>query len=435
MGKKISLRTWQSSDWKIMEDHLQRMAEKGWLFESHRLGITKYKKNEPQELEFAVSIYPKSKAYEGFDRKEIDEYVVAQTDKGWTYVSTFSNVNVFYKKSGEASIPLDRRFQIDNIRSDYIKNAVGLGLILLINLFNLFKLFSVSSYMFYSNGSLSSLIVLPLFYFILLISFLESLLIIYKIKKVDSLEDYNMSRLLSGIRSSFSWISILMLLLFFGLIASDEGVQFLRVAASVVPVALGIGVAFFLKKKFTGKGFDPVLKFTLVTIGVFVVIFATSSKLASLDNNQDTRILPPDRPAIRLNEAVNGALVDDTYFKEAGSILMPVRYEYSEYGKDLRVATEVMRLRSPRLAEHIYDLKLEEMTKYFSSFWPAESYMDKVDKANYVTINTGDTSEGGAVVILDGQWIFVYRLPLDLETKAVNELIADKMEETVKIID
>jgi hypothetical protein len=270
-------------------------------------------------------------------------------------------------------------------------------------------------------------------YLLILVSFLESLLILYKTKRSDSLENYNMPRLLSNIRSSFGLLSILLLILFIGFIASDKGVPLISVAVSVVPLLLGIGLALFLKKRFTGKGFDPVLKFTLVTIGVFIVVFATSSKLVNLDNNQDTRILPPDRPAIRLNEVIHGALVEDNYFREEGSILMPVRYEYSEYGVDFRVATEVMRLRNPRLAEYIFDLKLQEMTKYFSEHWTAENYTGTVDRACFITVAEGDASEGGAILLLDGEWVFVFRLPLDLDADEVKELLVSKMEETYNI--
>lgn len=416
-----------------MEDHFRRMAEKGWLFESHRLGVTKYKRIEPRDLEFAVSIYPKSRAYEGFEKKDIEEYVSSQSGKGWVYIYTFQNINVFCKESGTESIPLERDHQIDNIRSDFVKNAVGMGLILLINLFNLYRLSHIPSYVFYTNGGLISLLVLPLMYLLILVSFLESLLILYKTKRSDSLENYNMPRLLSNIRSSFGLLSIFLLILFIGFIASDKGVPLISVAVSVVPLLLGIGLALFLKKRFTGKGFDPVLKFTLVTIGVFIVVFATSSKLVNLDNNQDTRILPPDRPAIRLNEVIHGALVEDNYFREEGSILMPVRYEYSEYGVDFRVATEVMRLRNPRLAEYIFDLKLQEMTKYFSEHWTAENYMGTVDRACFITVAEGDASEGGAILLLDGEWVFVFRLPLDLDADEVKELLVSKMEETYNI--
>lgn len=433
MENKISLRAWQSSDWKIMEEHFGRMAKKGWLFEGHRFGITKYKKIEPKELEFAVSIYPKSKAYEGFDRKEIDEYIETQLSKGWFYASTFNNINVFYKESGKVSIPLDRHFQIDNIKSDHTKNAVGMGLILLINLNNLYRLFNMPSYTYYTNGGLSSLVVLPLFYLILFFSFIESLLILLRIKRINSIEDYQSPEILSGIRSSFGWISILLLLIFFGLITSEKSARFLRIAVSVVPLLLGIGVAMFLKKKFTGKGFDPVLKFTLVIIGVFAVVFMSSSKLISLESDQDTFILPPDRPAIRLNEAIHGAVVENTYFKEEGSILMPIRYEYSEYGGDFRVATEVMRLRNPKLAEYIFDLKLQEMTKYLSEHWTAEKYIDSADRASFITLTGGDASKGGALLLLDGEWVFVFRLPIDLDADEIKEMLVSKMEETYNI--
>ncbi|HMM70525.1 MAG TPA: hypothetical protein PKD08_08540 [Gudongella oleilytica] len=92
-----------------------------------------------------------------------------------------------------------------------------------------------------------------------------------------------------------------------------------------------------------------------------------------------------------------------------------------------------MRLRNPKLAEYIFDLKLQEMTEYLSEHWTAEKYVDTVDRASFITLTGGDISKGGDLLLLDGEWVFVFRLPIDLDADEVKELLVSKMEETYNI--
>jgi hypothetical protein len=45
----------------------------------------------------------------------------------------------------------------------------------------------------------------------------------------------------------------------------------------------------------------------------------------------------------------------------------------------------------------------------------------------------GDISKGGAQLLLDGECVFVFRLPIDLDADEVKELLVSKMEETYNI--
>ena len=87
-----------------IENHLKKMAEKGWMLKEIMGRNWKYRRIEPRSMSFFVSYYPKKVSFDDMtdDRlKYIDENSVA----GWKFVTHIGKMHIFCNES-ENPVPL-----------------------------------------------------------------------------------------------------------------------------------------------------------------------------------------------------------------------------------------------------------------------------------------------------------------------------------------
>lgn len=87
-----------------IENHLKKMAEKGWLLKEIMGSKWKYRRIEPRSMSFSVCYYPKRVLFDDMTEerlKYIDEHSVA----GWKFVTHIGKMHIFCNES-ENPVPL-----------------------------------------------------------------------------------------------------------------------------------------------------------------------------------------------------------------------------------------------------------------------------------------------------------------------------------------
>lgn len=88
-----------------IENHLKKMAEKGWLLKEIIGRNWKYRRIEPRSMSFFVSYYPKKVSFDNMTEerlKYIDDHSVA----GWKFVTHIGKMHIFCNES-ENPVPLE----------------------------------------------------------------------------------------------------------------------------------------------------------------------------------------------------------------------------------------------------------------------------------------------------------------------------------------
>ena len=106
-----------------IEEHLTKMAQKGWMIESITNAYWTYRKIEPKEIHFTASYYPRASDFDPEpteEQKEFNEYC-ART--GWQYVCSWFQMQIFCNET-EHPLPLDTDpiMEVDNVHRACRKN-------------------------------------------------------------------------------------------------------------------------------------------------------------------------------------------------------------------------------------------------------------------------------------------------------------------------
>ncbi|MBQ6684998.1 MAG: DUF2812 domain-containing protein [Firmicutes bacterium] len=92
---KYRLESFQLYDFSGMEDHLAKMARKGWALEKVGALFWKYRRIEPQELEFSVTYYPEASVYDpGPTESQRRLYDICE-EMGWNFVGEWWQMQIF----------------------------------------------------------------------------------------------------------------------------------------------------------------------------------------------------------------------------------------------------------------------------------------------------------------------------------------------------
>ena len=106
-----------------IEEHLAKMAQKGWMIESITNICWTYRKIQPKEIHFTASYYPRASDFDPEpteEQKEFNEYC-ART--GWQYVCSWFQMQIFCNET-EHPLPLDTDpiMEVDNVHRACRKN-------------------------------------------------------------------------------------------------------------------------------------------------------------------------------------------------------------------------------------------------------------------------------------------------------------------------
>lgn len=106
-----------------IEEHLSKMAQKGWMIESITNVSWTYRKIEPKKICFTASYYPRASDFDPEPTEEQKEFNDYCARTGWQYVCSWFQMQIFCNEA-ENPLPLDTDpiMEVDNIHRASKKN-------------------------------------------------------------------------------------------------------------------------------------------------------------------------------------------------------------------------------------------------------------------------------------------------------------------------
>ncbi len=143
---KYQIGTFNLFDYAGVERHLEKMAAKGWQFDSIGSFGWKYKKAEPTQVKYSVTYIPEASDFDPEPlekQKEIEAYC---EEAGWKKVGSWLQMLIFCSDNPEAvPIETDEELRLGFIEKSMKKNLlVSHGLLLLVFVLNMFTTFSTA---------------------------------------------------------------------------------------------------------------------------------------------------------------------------------------------------------------------------------------------------------------------------------------------------
>lgn len=87
-----------------IENHLKKMAEKGWMLEEITGRNWKYRRIEPRSMSFFVSYYPQKVSFDDTSAERL-KYIDENSVAGWKFVTHVGKMHIFCNES-ENPVPL-----------------------------------------------------------------------------------------------------------------------------------------------------------------------------------------------------------------------------------------------------------------------------------------------------------------------------------------
>ena len=143
---KYQLSTFNLFDYAGVERHLEKMAAKGWQFDSVGTYFWKYKKAEPATLKYSVTYIPEASEFDPEPlekQKDMDAYC---EEAGWKKIGSWLQMQIFCSENPDAvPIETDEELRLEVIRKSMNKNLLlSHGLLLAVFLMNMLTTISTA---------------------------------------------------------------------------------------------------------------------------------------------------------------------------------------------------------------------------------------------------------------------------------------------------
>ncbi|MDY0235813.1 MAG: DUF2812 domain-containing protein [Gudongella sp.] len=433
--KKIVIDGLTTQDFEIMEMNFRNMANKGLLIEKIKFGLSFYKRIQPKDLEFAIGIYPRPKAYEKPEGHVVDSYIKAQEKKGWKHLFSQEYTHVFINEKGEELEDIDKVEQVDNIKATLKLEIISFAILTLLNIFNMTRMSGIEIYNFNSNMGLISIFIMPVITTVIASYAILNVFRYIRISKKSSKDEVKVKNI-TGIkvfRKATFIITLLLLALFMLAILADSFISGTRTIFIMLPMFIAFFVAFKLRGFFAGRNLGTVGKTLIAFVVVFFILgISTFIGISSIPSGFD-KDLPDSYIALRLKDLGFEQEVEEVFFEKDGSILMPVKYRYTEHINFVRprstyVSTQAAKAVNKNLAEYIFELELKNSIRYRGIPVSAKDFYSNFDKAKFIEDPDGEIED---VILQRDKYIFVFSGDFDLKEPGNIDLINDMVDKII----
>lgn len=133
-------------DYRGVEEHLEKMAAKGWWFDSVGTFCWKFRKKDPAQIKCSVTYAPEfSEFASGLSEEQMEREAYCR-EAGWRKAGNWVQMQIFYSDSPDAvPIETDEGLRLDIIHKTMKKNFLVVNfLLLLILLFNAFTTYNLA---------------------------------------------------------------------------------------------------------------------------------------------------------------------------------------------------------------------------------------------------------------------------------------------------
>ena len=165
--RKRELMTYLLFDYEGIEEHLEKMAARGWYLETPGNTIWTYREGEPAEVKYAVTYVPKASQFDPepiAEQRTLEEFC---REAGWEKVGDFLQAQIYMNRKPDAvPIETEEEVRLEVIREAMQKSFVPANVVLvLLMVFNLWQgmagFFSDPLSHLSGYGSLLAIVFLP----------------------------------------------------------------------------------------------------------------------------------------------------------------------------------------------------------------------------------------------------------------------------------
>lgn len=288
----------------LMEKWYEEMAREGWQIEKIPFPfVHKFKKTEPADIKYKISIAPNETWHVKFSKEELADYDKMAEDYGWHMVDRCFNMNLYrVDEEGADSLYDDDLYEIEILNKGVKRELITISVNSLIFAFLAMSNFGRirSSEIYYSNFPFFMVPAVSMFLIYSLLSLGDYISFKKRNNKVQSIKNLKFSRLgigkLQALIPVFS--IILVILAWIALVINQLEMGYgLTILISVIPIIfMVILISYFIKKikEMDAKKGQKKFLFALIPILMFIVFsvsnFGMFAKLALNDDSQTKEI-------------------------------------------------------------------------------------------------------------------------------------------------
>lgn len=106
-----------------IQNHLEKMALKGWMLEKIGSFFWKYRRTEPKQLHFCAYYFPDASEFDPHPSDTQKEFFAACEELGWKLAASSAQMQIFYNEEEyPAPIEADARVQLEAIQKSMKKH-------------------------------------------------------------------------------------------------------------------------------------------------------------------------------------------------------------------------------------------------------------------------------------------------------------------------
>ena len=399
----------------LVEKWYEDMAKEGWQIEKIILPfIHKFKKAEPEDVRYKISIAPNEGSFSAFSKDELRGFDEMAGDFGWHLVDRTFNMNVYKLDEGsQDSLYNDDMDEIEILKKGIKGEIISLSTIFMVLAFLFFSITSkiFSREIFYSNYLIFMGPAAILLFLFDALALGDYIFFRKRNKDVNSISEIKFSRLtFSKAFVLLFYIPIILIVLAFSsdfLLPSGDS-SGANMIISLFPTLIMFAFIFFYRKKVKVMNIKRDEK-KLIFISMIVLIFLFINILTFTLIDKFTTA----------NEVEKEVVGDFIKTKENRSFLTESCDYYFSEKKDLGIRKTVVK--SQELAENLFERILKNSMKH--------PY-----RADYVKDISGDYPYDKTYILLDGEeYLILYKNVVlevsgNLEDEKAQEEIARILE-------
>lgn len=394
----------------LFEKWYEDMAKKGWQIEKIIFPfIHKFKKAEPEDARYKVSLGPNEGSFSAFSKDELRDFDEMAGDFGWHLVDRTFNINIYKLDEGSRdSLYNDGKDEIEILNKGSRGEIISLGITFIVFVFLGFFITSQFFYreIFYSNYLIFMGPAMILFFLFNTLALGDYIFFKNRNRDAKDVNEIKFSRLtFSKAFVLIFYIALTLIILAFTsgfLLPSGDSNSFVMLI-SLLPTLIMVSFIYFYRKKIKAmninrgeKKFILIAMVVLISLITNVFIFTLIDKLSTA------------------NEVENQVVGDFIKTRERKSFLTESCDYYSSEKNNLGIRKTVVK--SQDLAENLF----ERILKYFmrDPYW-----------ADYVKDISEAYPYDKTYILLDGEKYLILNKDVVLEVSG--NLEDDKVQEEI----
>lgn len=342
----------------LFEKWYEDMAKKGWQIEKIILPfIHKFKKAEPEDARYKISIAPNEGSFSAFSKDELRDFDEMAKDLGWHLVDRTFNINIYKLDEGNRdSLYNDGKDEIEILKKGVRGEIISISINFIVFAFLSFFLISqfLSSDIFYSNYIIFMGPAVILFFILNTLALGDYIFFKKRNRDAKDVKEIKFSRLtFSKAFVLIFYIALTLIILAFTsgfLLSSGDSNSFVMLI-SLLPTLIMLSFIYFYRKKIKAmnikrkeKKFILISMVVLISLITNVFIFTLMDKLS------------------RANEIESQVVEDFIKTKERKSFLTESCDYYSSEKNKLGIRKTVVK--SQDLAENLFERILKNSMKH-----------------------------------------------------------------------